>query len=686
MVSRRQRKGNMRRRETRRMKGGAFSNYFSAAGRTKLAAEAAAKKVAAIEGRIADLERTKIQFQRAANKALSKNIKNIHSAEVVKIDAKLVDERKALDAARAAAGVGALAPAPLVAGLGAPASGAASPTAGAAAPVVAAPPVVAPAAAARSGFFSSLPSASSLYSSLPSLTRKSTPAPANVNPFAGKKGATSYPSYSSGNALTLSSVDPITPLTSAEKAEILRREAVGQIVPNKSTLNKYRSEVPAPLFLNRSSLSSRLQGARNYMTTLKEGTDWKRATQNSAGKNIITALDPMYEKADWSESASGRAGSKFYQNVVLDTYPDASTYGKAANFKRANGTLVDPTAFITERKEKSKIRVYGKTPDELDLVVREGSRRIVKQQLNAYTKKLTERSVTDKKKWDGIVQQKQDAKNKTMKKVSKMYGDYLTSIRDALDKQMKADNEQLEIQTAALINDEIPTFVADSVYIPKPVEIKGAKNAANATAKSDAAKAVTVETIKAGMEAAAKGAPVPAVPLNAVVAPPAAPAGLFNRFFGSKPAAPAPPAPPAPAPPAPPVGLVIRTPLSGSPPLSPHTPPDSPLNSPPPPPPAAVIFNKKNGKNLSPGETRVSSGGQITVNNEAMCESQCANNAECKAYVFDPDAKIPNPNCWLLAEPGPERNTNVGKHRKIGVKRVSGGRRRTNRRNNRSRR
>jgi hypothetical protein len=507
--------------------------------------------------------------------------------------------------------------------------------------------VGAPAASAKSGYFSSL------LSSLPSFTRKS----ARANPFAGMKGAKPYDSFSKGNALTLSSDDPITPLTTAEKAEIASQEALARVSPNRSSLNKYRSMVPAPLFLNPSSVSSSLQGARDYMTTLKEGTNWKKVTQNTGGKNVITSIDPLHEKAEWSKNAAGRAGSKFYQNVVFDTYPDASIYGQAANFKRANGTVVDPTAFITERKGSSKIRVYGKTPADLDLVVREGSRRIIKQQLNTYTKKLGERSDTDKKKWDGIVKQRQDMKNQTLKKVSKMYGDYLKSISEALNKQLKIDNEQIEIQTNAFINDEIPEFARDSVYIPKPLEIKGASGNANAMAKGEAAKAVTVDTIKTGMEAAAKGAPAPAVPLNAVAAPAvAAPAaapktqsGLFGFLgFGSTAAAAAPvarlepspsepaisrndyrnlvasgkgkvpaltalnpvltvgpplpglPSPPPPPPPPPPALNPISAPSGPQPPSG----PPSPSETPPPPPPLSAADQAARNANAAAAAKR----------------------------------------------------------------------------------
>jgi hypothetical protein len=74
---------------------------------------------------------------------------------------------------------------------------------------------------------------------------------------------------------------------------------------------------------------------------------------------------------------------------------------------------------------------------------------------------------------------------------------------------------RVKIEKIALINDAIPAFVNDSVYIPQQIRITDAKNDANAKAKSDAAKAVTLETLKAGMEAAVKGVAPPAVPVNA---------------------------------------------------------------------------------------------------------------------------------------------------------------------------
>jgi hypothetical protein len=58
-----------------------------------------------------------------------------------------------------------------------------------------------------------------------------------------------------------------------------------------------------------SPFSSSFQRARNYTTTLKEGVDWKRATPNSSGKNIITGVG-FSETADWKEGATGRSDDK----------------------------------------------------------------------------------------------------------------------------------------------------------------------------------------------------------------------------------------------------------------------------------------------------------------------------------------------------------------------------------------
>jgi hypothetical protein len=309
--------------------------------------------------------------------------------------------------------------------------------------------------------------------------------------------------------------------------------------------------------LSPSALKLSMQDTRNRFTTLTEGKDWKVAVMSTSGKR-----DKFKDEVDWSGNQIGRvgmgAGSKFFQNVTFDGYPDATKYAYAQDYKFKNASgkvdpkrIMEPSAFVTERRESTPVRVYGSSSNEVDLVAREAARRFKKDRVDTYTKEYTSRIASDKKKWQNLVDGVQNTKNTTMKRVRKVYGDYLMSVKNALDKQESLDNEQLEIQAITLINRAIPEFIEGvvdatgkvtkdgSVFIPTPLTIKGAKNETNAKAKGEAALGVTIETITNGIVPIVSALKPPTVPVNsAPVAP--KPSGFTGFFsFGAKPEPPA---------------------------------------------------------------------------------------------------------------------------------------------------
>jgi len=308
--------------------------------------------------------------------------------------------------------------------------------------------------------------------------------------------------------------------------------------------------------LSPSALKLTMQDTRNRFTTLTEGKDWKVAVMSTSGKR-----DKFKDEVDWSGNQIGRvgmgSGSKFFQNVMFDGYPDATKYAYAQDYKFKNASgkvdpkrIMEPSAFITERRESTPVRVYGSSSSEVDLVAREAARRFKKDRVDTYTKEYTSRVASDKKRWQNLVDSVQNTKNATMKKVRKVYGDYLMSVKNALDKQEALDNEQLDIQAITLINKAIPEFIEGvvdasgkitkdgSVFIPTPIFIKGAKNETNAKAKGEASLGVTIETITNGIVPIVSALKPPTVPVNSAAAPaPAAkPSGFAGFFsFGAKP-------------------------------------------------------------------------------------------------------------------------------------------------------
>lgn len=309
--------------------------------------------------------------------------------------------------------------------------------------------------------------------------------------------------------------------------------------------------------LSPSALKLSMQNTRNKWTTLTEGKDWKVAVMSTSGKR-----DKFKDEVDWSGNQIGRVGmgpgSKFFQNVMFDGYPDATKYAYAQDYKFKNASgkvdpkrIMEPSSFITEKREATPVRVYGSSSSEVDLVAREAARRFKKDRVDTYTKEYTNRVASDKKRWQNLVDGVQNTKNTTMKKVRKVYGDYLMSVKNALDKQESLDNEQLEIQAITLINKAIPEFIEGvvdatgkvtkdgSVFIPTPLTIKGAKNETNAKAKGEASLGVTIETITNGIVPIVSAIKAPTVPVNSVgVAP--KPSGFasgfgsgFSGFFGA---------------------------------------------------------------------------------------------------------------------------------------------------------
>ena len=371
-----------------------------------------------------------------------------------------------------------------------------------------------------SGMFSKLPS-------MPTFSRKSEPS----NPFLDIQRSRNFKTKPFGHT---------------------EYESFGQNVPTKDAPKMSETNRLA-LFpkssLSPSALKLSMQDTRNKWTTLTEGKDWKVAVMSTSGKR-----DKFKDEVDWSGNQIGRVGmgpgSKFFQNVMFDGYPDATKYAYAQDYKFKNASgkvdpkrLMEPSAFITEKREATPVRVYGSSSSEVDLVAREAARRFKKDRVDTYTKEYTNRVATDKKRWQNLVDGVQNTKNTTMKKVRKVYGDYLMSVKNALDKQESLDNEQLEIQAITLINKAIPEFIEGSVdatgkitkdgsvFIPTPLTIKGAKNETNAKAKGEASLGVTIETITNGIVPIVSAIKAPTVPVNsAVVAP--KPSG-FASGFGS---------------------------------------------------------------------------------------------------------------------------------------------------------